>query len=148
MFEIDRITAIVRPKQAFLTWLQNYSEEYEEFALEDLANDCTALLIPVFDSPEEAEEYIEEIHQRIIENELELLDVDEDDWPEEITFDTFKEWFEIDYHSMVFDTAIEDSDLEDDDLEDDDDLDDDDDDEDDDEAYLDEGEEETERQLS
>ncbi len=124
MFEIDRITAIVKPKSAFLDWLKTYSEEYYEFTIEDLTNDCTALLIPVVESPEEAQDYIESMHQTITRNELDLLDIDQTSWPKTIDQALFDDWFEIEFHSMVFDTTLTEQDLEDTDYEDDDDDDD------------------------
>lgn len=115
MYELDRIATVIKPKQRFLDWVKQLpGDEMDELELSDLREDCTTLLIPAFDSPEEADEYIKEIFADIFANELESWDTEPESWPEAPTFEMFKEWFDIEYHSMVYDTLDDDEELEDD----------------------------------
>ncbi len=112
MYELDRIVAIIKPTQLFLDWVQQLPDN-DDIELSDLCEDCTALLIPAFDSPEEADQYMMTIYEDIFANELDVWDESMDTWPTERSFERFKLWFNIEYHSMVFDTVEEeDSDFE------------------------------------
>ena len=104
MYEIDRIVAIVKPREKMLQWLQTNTEESEEITLEDLRNDCTSLLLPPFDEPNDAMQFIKEHCEEIFENELISWDVEEQHWPtERNNFLSFSEWFDVEFHSLVFD---------------------------------------------
>lgn len=113
MYELERIAAVLKPTQRFLDWIQQLpGDEMDELELSDLREDCTTLLIPAFDSPDEADAYIKEMYADIFANELESWDTDPESWPDEPSFDMFSEWFDIEYHSMVFDTVEDEDDLE------------------------------------
>lgn len=120
MIEVERIVTVLKPTGAFFDWLHRLPDADKEITLEDLRDDCTTLLIPAFDSPDEADAYLEEICVEVFTNELEGWCDDENLWPKNIGFDLFQEWFDIEHHSMVYDMV--DDDLEEDDAEDDEDL--------------------------
>lgn len=103
MYEIDRVVAIIKPTEKMLSWLKQQTSEFAELTLDDIRADCTALLIPAFDDPDMAEQYIEEIFPAIFENELELWVSDEEHWPHDRSLEMFNRWFNIEFHSMVFD---------------------------------------------
>lgn len=124
MYEIERLVTVIKPKQAFLDWLKQVPDQDDELSLDDLRSDCTALLLPPFESPDEAEDYVKKHIDDIFANELESWCESEEQWPTERTFAKFTDMFDIEYHSMVFDMMDEDFDEEQD-------LDDDDEDEDD-----------------
>lgn len=106
MYEIDRMVVILKPTKEFLEWVNNNKEdEGEPYNLEELQADSTALLIPLFDDKLDAEEFISEIYLDLFENELSAWTLDEETWPEPITVNLFKEWFELEFHSLVLDTV-------------------------------------------
>lgn len=106
MYEIDRMVAIVHPTQYFAEWLNKNCNKDDQVKLSEIQTDCTVLVIPLFESTEEAEDYLETIYQDIFENELESWCLDEDLWPKKRTLELFNKWFHIDLHSFVYDTTM------------------------------------------
>jgi hypothetical protein len=107
MYEVDRVVAIIKPTKKMLEWLHQKTDENKALALEDIRNDCTTLLIPPFESEEQAQQYMEEIYNDIFENELESWDPEQAHWPQSRSLDLFLAWFDIEYHSVVYDIANE-----------------------------------------
>jgi hypothetical protein len=103
MFIVDRIVAVVRPKQKMLEWLHNQPEVQANFSLQNLQTDCTALLIPPFESPRQAREYIRQTYQGIFEGELISWGLPKTSWPQDRTYDLFNDWFNVEFHSVVLD---------------------------------------------
>ena len=109
LYELDRIVAVIKPTQRFLHWIQQMPDN-EDIELSDLREDCTALLIPAFDAPEEADQYMATLCEDIFANELDVWDESMETWPSDRSFEHFKQWFDIEYHSMVFDTVDDEED--------------------------------------
>lgn len=114
MYDIDRIVTIIKPKQAMFDWLLKQPEIEQDLTLEELRKDCTALLIPICEDEEQATQFIASIFENIFANELATWNPDESSWPEHRTFEMFLEWFELEFHSLVFD-LVPDEDFEEDD---------------------------------
>ena len=125
MYEIERLVTILKPTQKFYQWLQTTPSLDKELTLEDLRADCTALLLPTFETSEEADDYLQKNLDEIFSNECETWCDDESCWPA-MNYETFSEFFDIEHHSMVFDMVDDDEDNDDED-DDEDDLDDEDD---------------------
>ena len=109
MLEVDRLVAVIKPKSPVLQWLKEQPEPIENLNLETIQRDSTALLIPRFDGPNQAKEYIKQIYLPIFEGELAGWGVAKRHWPKERSYELFQKWFEIEFHSMVFDIAYQDS---------------------------------------
>jgi hypothetical protein len=107
MFIINRSVAIIRPKQPFVDWA-NTIVDGEQYSVSDFSTDCSVILLPVTDSDEEAEAFIKDIFKDAFEMELSSWVVDDEMWPENITYEMFLDWFEVEYHSMVFDSLKDD----------------------------------------
>lgn len=105
MFEVDRIVAIVRPTDRMLAWLKKQPNALDNMVIQNLQKDCTALMIPFFDGPKQAKAYIEQISQGIIESELESWGVPKSHWPKDLSLEIFYKFFDIEFHSMVYDLA-------------------------------------------
>lgn len=108
MYVIDRNVAVIKPTQAFLEWLNKLPENDVQLALDNLRADCTVLLIPEFEEPEEAVSYIDDMYEQIFEAELGSWCSDQALWPRDRNLKTFWEWFEVEVHTMVVDTLDED----------------------------------------
>ena len=109
MVEVDRMVAVIKPKEPFLDWVNQHLEPTQgPISLDDLQQDCTVLLIPPFEDLIEAEAFIEEIYADIFETELETWELDQSAWPGHRTFESFRKWFDIELHSLVFDIAYTD----------------------------------------
>ena len=109
---INRGLLIVKPKQPFLDWLNSLpnDNEVDEANREELdespeIDDYTAYLVPEFEDDEETRQVLEEFYSFIFEQELESWDQEESNWPKNRDLVTFHEWFEVQFHSMVFDLA-------------------------------------------
>ena len=103
MFLINRSVAIIKPKQPFVDWVNSVADTGDQYSVNDFSTDCSVILLPVLDSDEHAEAFIKEIYQDLFELELSSWMVDDDTWPENITYKMFQEWFDVEFHSMVFD---------------------------------------------
>ncbi len=103
MFEVNRIAAIVKPTVKMLQWLKKNPNTTRDYTLADIRKDCTILLIPAFNGPREAKAYIDSIYKGIFDSELGSWGFPQSSWPQERTLERFHQWFDIDFHSIVFD---------------------------------------------
>ena len=109
MFQIDRSVAIIKPKQPFVDWVNSVPDAGDDqYSIQDFSTDCSVILLPVVDSDEQAEAFIKDIFQDLFELELSSWIVVDEMWPENITHEMFLEWFEVEYHSMAFDSLKDD----------------------------------------
>ena len=104
---VDRSLAVIKPRQPFFDWLKETPDWDLDLTLETLRVDCSALLIPEFDEPEEAVAYIDDMFEQIFDMELASWCMDESIWPKKRTLKMFWEWFDVELHSTVIDTADE-----------------------------------------
>jgi hypothetical protein len=105
MFEVDRVAAVIKPTAAMFDWLKNHPSKYDSVTLESLRKDCIVLLIPAFDGPRQSMEYIKQIYKGIFEAELISWGLAEQSWPKNRSLEIFLQWFEIEFHSVIYDVA-------------------------------------------
>jgi len=99
---------VVKPKQPFLDWLNSLDIDDEmSLTLEELQNDSTAYLVPEYQTPEDQAEIVVWSHNYVFEEELMGWYTSEEEWPPTRDLDTFLEWFEVEFHSMVIDLDLE-----------------------------------------
>lgn len=103
MYEVKRVAAIIKPTNKLLSWLKKHAHANHHMKIDNLHRDCTTLLIPPFKGPEQAKAFIEEIYSGIFENELTSWGLKEHQWPEDRSLEHFNEWFDIEFHSMIYD---------------------------------------------
>lgn len=106
MFVVDRIVAVLRPTEKMLHWIKDLPNAPDVMTIKNLQTDCTALLLPPFESPKQADAYIKDIYDGIFEGELIAWGIPEADWPQERNYQLFKQWFNVEYHSVLFDVAF------------------------------------------
>ena len=104
MSEINRSLIVVMPKQPFLDWLLSVDPDHQ-LDLEEISDDPTAYLIPECGTDEEREQIIDWCADFLFEQELWSWYTDEDLWPVRRDAQTFREWFEVKFHSLVFDVV-------------------------------------------
>jgi len=104
MSEINRSLAIVKAKQPFIDWAHSVDED-PDYDVEDFREDSSAYLIPEFEDDQEQREILEEFYQPIFEEELNSWCLDESTWPQKRDLAMFLEWFDIEFHSLVYDLA-------------------------------------------
>jgi hypothetical protein len=77
-----------------------------KLTLNDLREaECTALLIPDFAYLDHAREYVESMHKAIFEVELQGWYLEQKHWPKHRSLKMFREWFDVELHSMVIDVT-------------------------------------------
>ena len=96
----------IRPKQPFFDWVQRCDYD-STLTLEDVREDPAAYLIPEFEDDEEQAEVMKWIYDDIFEAQLESWYPDRAMWPSNRDLKMFLEWFDIEFHSLVFDLLDE-----------------------------------------
>ncbi|HSH78600.1 MAG TPA: hypothetical protein VLA19_08725 [Herpetosiphonaceae bacterium] len=105
MNTINRAVAVIKPRQLFLDWAKRLPDPANDLMLDALRTDCTAILIPDFDDPSEAEAFIATIAWDLFEMELDSWERDPGNWPANRNYDTFRAWFDVEIHSIVLDAS-------------------------------------------
>jgi hypothetical protein len=106
MYDIDRSLLVVKPKKPFFDWVQAVSYD-EDLTLEDVREDASAYLIPELESPDEEAEILKKCYEDIFGSQLSSWYIDPQVWPQQRDFKMFLEWFDIEFHSLVFDLLNE-----------------------------------------
>ncbi len=99
---LNRGVLIVRPRQPYLDWAAALDDSG---LTPDPDDEQTVYLIPSFDDDDDARGILQEIYAEIFERELDAWHTDEAAWPQNRDFAMFKEWFEIELHSVVEDVC-------------------------------------------
>lgn len=105
MKSINRSVAVIKPKKPYVDWINQLPDTEEKLTAENLQSDCTAILIPEFDRPEESMAFISAMAKTLFEEELNSWCTDNGLWPKIRTNRTFWKWFEVEVHSEVFDVV-------------------------------------------
>ncbi len=114
MYElVNKSMIIVKPRKPFLDWANSTDEEFNDISQEEMEDDCAVFLIQDYEEDHEKEEILQKHYTAIFEAELGGWCTDESMWPVKRDYKTFKQWFRVDFHSMVFDLQDDDYKLED-----------------------------------
>lgn len=106
LFDINRVALIVTPSEALLKWA--ISEEpslAEDIDLEDTSDLSSVYLLPDFNEMDEAEDWLEDHYQTILETLLEEWVPDESVWPERLELAHFEKYADYSFSSIVIDTV-------------------------------------------
>ncbi|MNE43531.1 hypothetical protein D3C80_1377100 [compost metagenome] len=105
---INRFSLHVHFQQPYLDWYNSIFPEEAFSSVEEInKTEKTTYLIPVFDNDEEIEEYLKENFETFFIDELFAVSMQQESWPQDITWELFNEWFEIDVTPMVVDYGEE-----------------------------------------
>ena len=107
MSEINRSLIILRQKQPFLDWARTLEDRDIDFTLEELSNDSIAYLVPEILDDSEQEALLESCYDILFEEQLNGWWTDESNWPKERDLKMFLDWFEVEFHTLVFDLCDE-----------------------------------------
>lgn len=108
-YSINRHLITITPKQPFLDWLLSVDPNPPENpSLAELRDDSEAFLIPdnVAEETKDAIKLVEKNWKMFFEHCLSGWITDESLWPK-ISLKMFREWFDIEYRSMVWDLGGE-----------------------------------------
>lgn len=101
---VNRSAIVVKPKQPLVRWIQQVDPS-ATVTLREIIDDHSCYLAPEVLSRREQKEYLEQNHAAIFEQELRAWNQDRSTWPTPMTFTLFLEFFEITFHSLVYDMA-------------------------------------------
>ncbi len=93
---------IVHPAAPYLDWARTMCDD--EVVLSVIGKSPTAYIVPEADTEAELESYRDEWFPNIFHEELNSWCRDTDQWPQDRSWNRFKEWFTWTWHPMVFDT--------------------------------------------
>ena len=94
---------ILRPKQAMLNWLNSLAAIRPVMKLEELRTHPIAVLIPALESEAQVLQFLEDNLDRFFEEALLAWSLDLNAWPKKRDLRSFRELFEIEICSNVFD---------------------------------------------
>ena len=106
-FTLNRTVVLLGPKQPFLDWLNDVDPDDEPLTVEDVRDDNEVFLIPQFNNNSDSEKWVEMRWSFLFEHMLMGWIDDEAMWPQDRTLDMFREWFEIEIHTMAWDLSDE-----------------------------------------
>lgn len=106
-FTLNRTVVLLVPKQPFLDWLNNVDPDDQTLTVEDLRDDNEVFLIPQFADNSDSEKWVEKRWSFLFEHMLMGWIDDEAMWPQDRTLDIFREWFDIEIHTMAWDLSDE-----------------------------------------
>ena len=112
MAVVNRCAIGLAPRQPLIDWSRQISEEGE---MSWRPEDHSLYLIPSYENPAEALEWLEVHYQRMFENELDSWCRDASRWPDPRPYSLFREWFEPRFYDLVDDLGEDDLTVEDDD---------------------------------
>lgn len=108
LYEINRFALIIAPTADMIKWVNNLfpdsPEEHQPFGSHDNAD---VYLLPEFEDIEEAEEWLKENYSRFFEEALIEWTEDEAQWPDDMSWDTFRRFCQYSIQSVVIDTVGE-----------------------------------------
>lgn len=105
-FTISRHLIILMPRQPALDWIKQADPNSPDVSLDEVRQEQNAYLVPeTVEGQEEAERWVQRRWSMFFENFLADWYMEASWWPQKRTPEMFKKWFEVQYHSMVWDMA-------------------------------------------
>jgi hypothetical protein len=103
---INRCSMIIYPLVPFYEWQNElFPDDLLKIPDELLKNDkATVFLIPDFETEIDFEKWIIKNYKIFFEGIIEDWVTDNSLWPKKLSYDLFKKWFHVSFHTMVYDT--------------------------------------------
>jgi len=99
---INRSVVIVKAKEPFVNWLAMLPDP-TAISLGELNREPTSYLLPEYMNEAQKEGIMRNYYVDIFEEELYAWWQDEKDWPKIRDYQTFKQWFDLEFSSTIFD---------------------------------------------
>jgi hypothetical protein len=99
---VNRSSVVVLPKPAFSDWARKTFPEDELSSNSELEKNM--YLINCMDENSEFDEWLKNNYEYLFENELYERFDDNSLWPDELTYELFNQWFDVQFYSVVYDT--------------------------------------------
>ena len=105
MNTVNRGLLVIKPRLPFVEWINSTGGSDETISFEDARRDSAVYLIPELSDDKAVDSFLMKNYSTLFEQELAAWFLDEKGWPEVRDFRTFLEWFEVEFHSVVYDIA-------------------------------------------
>jgi len=106
LYDINRVALIISPSRTLLQWAINEVPSLaEEIDLDDPSDLSTVYLLRDFDDIEEADEWLEDNFEPILETLLEEWMPDDSNWPDRLEFAHLEKYAEYAFSNVVIDTV-------------------------------------------
>jgi hypothetical protein len=106
---INRAAIILKYKEPAVRWINEADpcQDNPGITAENVNSDRTVYLIrdEDADTPDALEKWLKKNYKALFEAELEGWYNDPDLWPKKRTLKVFREWFDVECHSLLFDTV-------------------------------------------
>ncbi|MDZ7642736.1 MAG: hypothetical protein U5J62_12060 [Desulfurivibrio sp.] len=106
---LNRAAVILKYKEPAVHWINAADPNPDKVKVmaEEVNAERTVYLISDEDGdgPEAVERWIKQNYQVLFESELEDWYTDPALWPQELSLELFRQWFEVECHPVVFDTV-------------------------------------------
>jgi hypothetical protein len=96
---LNRNAIVIKPRQALFDWVNSIDPDNPVTGIPE----GTIYLVKERDSNEATQRWLAKHFDEIFKNELNNWYTDEKAWPVKRTYKQFKEWFEVEMHSMILD---------------------------------------------
>lgn len=103
---LNRSVVIVRVKDPFLKWVKSLPDP-ADISKELINQDNTVYLLPDLNYGVEEDELLDRFYDLIFEEQLNGWWTDKSSWPAKRDLETFKKWFDVEFHSVVLDLVDE-----------------------------------------
>lgn len=100
---LNRSIIIIKAKEPFLRWLSSLPEPENNISLDEINYDNSVYLLPEYEMDDEREDILADYYDIIFEDQLADWWTDSAIWPKTRDLSTFKEWFDIEFHSLILD---------------------------------------------
>ncbi len=104
-FTLNRTVILMGPRQPFLDWLNDVDPDEQALTLDDLREDNEVFLIPQFSDDIDSTKWVEARWSSLFEHMLMGWIEDEEQWPQNRNLDMFRNWFDIEIHTMAWDLS-------------------------------------------
>lgn len=98
---INRSAILVKPTAEFVAWLKTTPGDPSELTLEEIQEDSSVFLLP--DELEDLRGWLKRNYMPIFEQELYNWCTEDSLWPKDLSFKSFKRFFQVSFYSMVYD---------------------------------------------
>ncbi len=104
---INRSLLLVRVKKPYASWANSFDDDGPRLNLAEHRKDANAYLVVDYAGTGDAGELVELHWEEIFEYELNAWMRDPSTWPSNRTLRMFRQWFDVEFASMVFDLGEE-----------------------------------------
>ncbi len=103
----NRAAIIVRPKIPFVEWVRSVDASSSDITTKKIREEPNVYLVHDYETDSEKNQVVAENFKQIFEEELFGWVTDESAWPKKRDLKTFKQWFQVEFLTMVLDLSDE-----------------------------------------